>query len=129
MMEKTLGGARMRTRKSRYAEMERSFGFILLLDTLLFVFYLIAAANGTTWLKILLFIAVFLISVLCLIILYYAGEIGRQRSLWMVAASSVIAICVLFSLILNFPSPNPYKQNVAGNPVSSTSASSTAADT
>lgn len=119
----------MRSRKHRYAEMERSFGLVLLLDTVLFVFYLIAAANGTTWLKVVLFIAVFLISVLCLVILYYAGEIGRQRSLWLVAASAVIAICVLFSLILNFPSPNPYTQDAAGNRSATAPASSTAVDT
>ena len=93
----------MRTRKNRYAETERSFGLVLLLDALLFVFYLMAAANGIKWLKVILFIAVFLLSVLCLILLYYAGEFGRQRSLWMVSAAAVIAICVLFSLILNFP--------------------------
>ena len=119
----------MRTRKHRYAEMERSFGLVLLLDTVLFIFYLIAAANGTTWLKVILFIAVFLISVLCLVILYYAGEIGRQRSLWLVAASATIAVCILFSLILNFPSPNPYAQNASSHQSVTTPATSTAADT
>ena len=103
----------MRARKNRYAEMERSFGLVLLLDVSLFVFYLMAAANGIGWLKVILFTVVFLISILCLALLYYAGEFGRQRSMWLVTAAAVIAICVLFSLILKFPSPNPYKQNAA----------------
>lgn len=99
----------MRTNRNRYKEMERSTTLVLLGDLLLFIFYLIAAANGITWLKVILFILTFFLSALCLLFLYYAGEIRRQRSFWMTTGFAAIGICVLFALILNYPSPNPYK--------------------
>ena len=100
----------MRTKKNRYKEMERSTTLILLVDLLLFIFYLIAAANGIIWLKVILFILAFFLSLLCLLFLFYAGELLKQRSLWMTTAFAAIALCVLVSLILNFPSPNPYTE-------------------
>lgn len=114
----------MRGKRNRYAEMERSFGLVLLINILLFIFYLMAAAKGIIWLKITLFIATFLLATVCLLLLYYAGELGRQRSLWLVSIAAVIAICVLFSIILNYPSPNPYKQGSANPPAATTSAES-----
>ena len=98
----------MRTKKNRYKEMERSTTIVLLTDLLLFIFYLIAAANGIIWLKVILFILAFFLSLLCLLFLLYAGELLKQRSLWMSAAFAAIAVCILVSLVLNFPSPNPY---------------------
>ena len=98
----------MRNRGNRYKDMERSLSVILLADLLLFIFYLIAAANGVIWLKVVFFIVAMLLSVLCLLFFYYIKELGRQRSLWLVTAFSAIAICLLFSLILNYPSPSPY---------------------
>ena len=89
--------------------MERSTTLVLIIDLLLFIFYLISAANGIAWLKVVLFILTFFLSLLCLLFLYYAGEFLRQRSLWMTTAFAAVAICVLFSLILNYPSPSPYR--------------------
>ena len=98
----------MRNRGNNHKDMERSVSMILLADLLLFIFYLIAAANGIIWLKVILFIVTMLLSVLSLLFFYYTKELGRQRSLWMVTAFAAIAICLLFSIILNYPSPNPY---------------------
>lgn len=97
----------MEKKRNRYKAMERSVTLILLADLLMFVFYLIAAGNGIVWLKIILFILAMAIAVLCLMFLYRTGEIGKQRSLWMSTAFAAIAVCLLFSLILNYPSPRP----------------------
>ena len=100
----------MGTKRNRYQDMERSVTLILLADLLLFIFYLIAAANGVTWLKVILFILTILLSGLCLLFLYYTGEISKQRSLWMTTAFAAITVCIIFSLVLNYPSPGPYAQ-------------------
>lgn len=100
----------MNSKRNRYKDMERSITLVLVAELLLFIFYLIAAANGIIWLKVVMFILAILISVLCLLFLYYTGEIGKQRSLWMTTAFAAIAVCLVFSLILNYPSPSPYAQ-------------------
>jgi cytochrome bd-type quinol oxidase subunit 2 len=100
----------MENKQNRYMTMERNMCLVLAVDLILFIGYLIAAGNGIIWLKVILFILTISLAVLCLVFLYLTGEIGKQRSLWLVTASAAIAVCVLFSLILNFPSPNPYNQ-------------------
>lgn len=98
----------MQDKRNRYKDLERSITLVLLANLLLFIFYLIAAANGIIWLKVILFILTIILAVLCLLFLYYTGEFGKQRSLWMFTAFAGIAVCVLLSLILNYPTPNPY---------------------
>lgn len=90
--------------------MERYMTYALLADLVIFVLYLIAAGTGIIWLKVITAIIAILLSGLCLAFLYLSQELLRPRSLWMSAAAAAIAVCVLFSLILNFPSPSPYKQ-------------------
>jgi len=80
------------------------------MDLVLFIIYLIAAGNGVIWLKATAAVLTILVSLLCLAFLYLNKEIYRQRSLWMSACALAILVCVLFSLILNFPSPNPLDQ-------------------
>lgn len=96
--------------KTRYKTMELILLVALLIDLALFITFLIGAGNGILWMKILFSILTIAISVLCLFFLYKTGELLRQRSLWMTTAAAAILICLLFSLILNFPSPSPYKQ-------------------
>lgn len=95
---------------SRYKQMEQYMCCALLADLLIFIFYLIAAGNGIIGLKVILAILTILLSGLCLAFLYKSKELFNQRSLWMSFSAGAILICLLFSLILNFPSPNPYKQ-------------------
>ena len=95
---------------SRYKQMERYMCCALLVDLIVFIFYLIAAGNGIIWLKVILAIVTILLSGLCLAFLYMSKELLNQRSLWMSVSAGAIVICLLFSLLLNFPSPNPYKQ-------------------
>lgn len=100
----------MPNRRNRYQEMEFRMFFVLLADVLLFIFYLIAAGNGIVWLKVIIAIIAIIISGLCLIFLYLTQEISRPRSLWMTATAGAVLVCIVFSLLLNFPSPHPRKQ-------------------
>lgn len=100
----------MEKKQSRYKEMERFMTWVLLADLFLFVVYLIAAGNGIIWLKVIVAIIAILASALCLGFLYLSQELMRPRSLWMTTTAGAIAVCIIFSLLLGFPSPNPYKQ-------------------
>ena len=100
----------MAKRRSRYKEMERHVTCALAVDLLIFIVFLISSGFGIIWLKVISAILAILISGLCLAFLYFSKELLRQRSLWMSAGAAAIAVCVVFSLILNFPSPNPYRQ-------------------
>ncbi len=99
----------MAKRNNRYKEMERYMTYALLADAVLFVLYLIFAGCGVIWLKVVLAILAICLSGVCLGYLYLSKELLRQRSLWMTACAGAVLACVLFSLILNFPSPNKYK--------------------
>ena len=95
---------------NRYQTMEKYMTRILLGDLCLFILFLIFAGIGVAWLKVILAIIAILTSILCLGYLYLTQELLKKRSLWMSVSAAAILVCILFSLILNFPSPNPYKQ-------------------
>lgn len=97
----------MGSRNNRYKEMTTYMGYALLAATILFIIYLFAAGAGVIWIKVLCAIIAILICVLCLVFLYVTKELLRPRSLWMSSCALAIAICIFFSLILNFPSPAP----------------------
>ena len=99
----------MQDQQKRYKTMERNMCLILVLALLIFIGFLIAAGNGIIWLKVVLAILTILLCGLCLVFLYLSDELLKQRSLWMTTAAAAIAICLIFSLILNFPSPNKYR--------------------
>ena len=99
----------MRQQNNRYNQMERYMGIALVLDLIFFITYLIAAGNGIVWLKITLVILTLVLSFLCLAFLYLTQELFKQRSLWMSVCAVAIAVSLLFSVLLNFPSPSPYK--------------------
>ncbi|MBR4109197.1 MAG: hypothetical protein IKK41_02630 [Oscillospiraceae bacterium] len=103
----------MAHRNNRYKEMERYMTLALIADAVLFVLYLICAGSGVVWLKVILAILTILLSGLCLAYLYLSKELLRQRSLWMTACAGAVFVCVVFSLVLNFPSPNKYKKDKA----------------
>jgi len=95
-------------RKNRYRKMERNMTYVLAADFLLFILFMVSSGFGIIWLKVITAIIAILVSSLCLAFLYMSQELLKRRSLWMTAASAAILICVLFSLLLNFPSPSPY---------------------
>lgn len=98
----------MAKRKNRYKEMEYYMTIALIVDLLFFILFLITAGTGVIWLKVIFAIVTILLSGLCLAVLYLSRELLSKRSLWMTTAAVSILICLLFALILNFPSPNPY---------------------
>lgn len=101
----------MEKRRNRYREMERCVTFALITASLFFIVFLIASGIGILWLKTITAILSIFVSGLCLTLLFLNRELLRQRSLWMSVSAAALVICILFSLILNFPSPNPYKQS------------------
>lgn len=90
-------------KQNRYKQMERNMIYVLLGTLAAFILYLIVAGMGIIWLKVVLAILIIPVCVLCLVFLYLTGELLRSRSLWMTTAAASIFICLVFSLILNFP--------------------------
>ena len=100
----------MAEKPQRYKIMERYMTVALCVDAVLFFFYLIAAGHGVIWPKVILILLCLGLSCLILWFLYTTKELLRQRSLWITTGAAAIVVCLLFSLLLNFPSPNKYKQ-------------------
>lgn len=101
----------MKKHNNRYTEMERYITIALAVSALLFIIFLIASGSGIIWLKVISAILAIFAPCLCLYILYSTKELLRERSLWMSVAAVSIIICILFSLILNYPSPTPTLTN------------------
>ena len=91
----------------RYSNMERVMLILLTMTTALFVVFLVASSTAINWLKILSAIVSIIVSFLCLVYLYLTKELLRRRSLWISTAFSAIIVCILFSVILQFPCPKP----------------------
>ncbi len=100
----------MTQKPNRYKIMERYMTYALCLDAILFFLYMIVAGNGIIWLKVIITLLCLAISGALLWFLYATKELLRQRSLWITTGVCAIVLCLFFSLILNFPSPNKYKQ-------------------
>lgn len=92
-------------KRNRYREMESLMTKIIIGDAIVFVLYLIFAGLGWSVLKVITAIIAIFGSLLCLGWLYITGEFPRRRSLWMVTGFIVIALCVVVSLLLNYPAP------------------------
>lgn len=99
----------MATNRIRYKQMERYMTYALIADAALFLLFLLFSGLGIAWLKVVTAVLAIALSALCLGYLYLSGELLRKRSLWMSAASAAIILCIIFSLILKFPSPNTLK--------------------
>ena len=99
----------MANNSSKYKEMEFIFTIALIADAVLFVIYLIAAGFGVIWLKILTAVVAILLSAGCLVLLYFSGELLKKRSLWLSVGFAAVLVCLVFSLVLKYPSPNPLK--------------------
>lgn len=93
--------------RNRYKQFEQYMTGALLAGLVFFIIYMIAAGTGTIWLQIISAIFVFGLSGLCLYVLFQSKELLKPRSLWMSVGAFALAFCLLFSLILQFPSPNP----------------------
>lgn len=94
-------------KRNRYREMESLMSKVILGDALVFVLYLVSAGLSWSVLKVATAIIAIFGSLLCTGWLYLTGEFTRRRSLWMVTAFICIVICVVISLLLNYPCPAP----------------------
>ena len=92
---------------SRYKQMELYMLCALLAAVIFFIIYLCSAGAGIIWLKVISAILSILICVLCLAFLYLSKELMRPRSLWMSVCALAVIVCLIFSLILKYPSPAP----------------------
>lgn len=93
----------------KYQQLQWYLTFALIAAAGMFALYLVFAGFGIIWLKAVTAVLAILISFGCLAVLFMKKELMRQRSLWMTAAAASIIVCLLFSLVLRFPSPNKYK--------------------
>ncbi len=102
-----IGGTSMDLRKISYKQLSFYLSIAVIANAVLFFIYMICAGVGVAWAKIFLAIVCLLLSVATLAALYFKKELLRPRSLWMTLAAGAVLILLLFSLILNFPSPRP----------------------
>ena len=101
-----------RKSNSKVQQMQMYLTYALIAAASLFVLYLVAAGIGITWLKVITAILAILLSFACLAFLYLTNSLLRPRNLWITTAAGAIIVCLLFSLMLSFPSPNKYKTSV-----------------
>ena len=73
----------MAQKPNRYKEMEQLMTMALIADAALFLLYLIFAAVGVIWLKVILAIFTIVIALGGLALLYLSQELLRKRSLWL----------------------------------------------
>lgn len=95
----------MDRRRARYKKMETMITGALCLDAVIFIAYMIFAGLGMLALKVICAVLCIVISGLVLYYLFMTRELLRKRSLWMTLAAACLILCLLVSLILNFPAP------------------------
>lgn len=92
-------------KRNRYRDLEKKITLFILADLALFLLYLLFAGLGSTPLKVILTIVVFIASLLGLGFLFMSGELTKKRSLWMSASFAGILLCTIVSLITGVPGP------------------------
>ena len=92
-------------KRNRYREMESIMTKVIIVDALVFVLFLVCAGMGWAVFKVITGIIAIVASLLALGWLYITGEFTRRRSLWMVTGFIGIVLCILVSLLLNYPAP------------------------
>lgn len=103
--------------RRRYKDIERFLTQVLLAEAAVFVLYLIFAGIGVVAMKVITSILIIAASVACLALLYMTGEMKKARSRWLVLGFGAILVCLLVSLLLNYPSPAPVVAEVPANAI------------
>lgn len=93
------------TPKRSFRQLENQLTMIIGGHALLFALYLIFAAMGIGWLKVITALLAVALSALGCGFLVLIGEHKRRRSLWMLCAFGSIGVCVLVSLLTGVPGP------------------------
>ena len=91
--------------RKRYKELEQMMARILMADAAVFALFVLFAGLGVVALKVICAIVTIIVSGMCLAFLYMTGELKKSRSLWLVVGYTGVLVCLLVSLICNFPSP------------------------
>ena len=91
--------------RKRYKELEQMMCRILIADVAVFALFLLFAALGVVAMKVVCAIAVIIVSAMCLAFLYMTGELKKRRSLWLVVGYAGVLLCLLVSLLCNYPAP------------------------
>ena len=92
-------------KQNRYKELESYLTYALIVNTIIFILYLIVAGFGIIWLKVITAFFTLALSSLIFYCLYINNEWLRQRSLWITVGAVSLFLCTLMSLILNYPCP------------------------
>ena len=95
----------MASKKSRYQQFEKCITYMLIAALVLYIAYLFVAGAGIIWAKVILSIFTFFLSGACLYMLWATKELFKPRSMWMTVGAVSLALCLLVSLLLNYPSP------------------------
>lgn len=93
----------MAKRNNRYRQFDMLMTKVVLGDVFLFLLYLLSAATGIGFLKVITAIIIILGSGLCMGYLYLTQELLKKRSLWMGLSFASIILLTLVSLICRVP--------------------------
>ena len=93
----------MASRRNSYRHFEANMTLALIGDLALFLLYMLFSSMGLIGLKVILAIFCGLLSLGLLGILFLSQELTKPRSLWMTVAAASIAVCLIVSLVLNYP--------------------------
>lgn len=91
--------------RKRYKELEQMMARILAADVVVFALFALFSGLGVVALKVICAIVTIIVSGMCLAFLYMTGELKKRRSLWMVVGYTSVLVCLLVSLICNYPAP------------------------
>ena len=93
----------MAKRNNRYRQFDMLMTKVVLGDVFIFLLYLLSAATGIGFLKVLTAIIAIAGSGLCLGYLFLTQELLKRRSLWMTLSFAAIILLTLVSLICKVP--------------------------
>ena len=103
ILNQILEGSAVANRNNRYRQLDFIMTRVLIGDAAIFLLYLLSAALGWGFLKVLTAIVAILGSALCLGYLYLSQEWIKRRSLWMTLGFGAILLCTVVSLICKVP--------------------------
>ncbi len=93
----------MNAPKDHHQELERMLTVFVLAALVLFVAYLALAVVGQPVLKLVSAVLAILISIFSLWVLVNTKELLKQRSLWLSCSFASITLCIIVSLLCQFP--------------------------
>lgn len=93
----------MAKRKNRYRQFDMLMTKVVLGDVFIFLLYMLSAATGIGFLKVMTAIVAIVGSGLCLGYLFLTQELLKKRSLWMTLSFASILLLTFVSLICKVP--------------------------